>query len=397
MKPYFTIVSVCISIQNKGAVILMMKCASCGNEQATGKFCGKCGSALEQSVEREETEGTSTVAEQSIETELEKQAPSVEQEAVEVSEITVSSEEQLEDNEQAEKASTEEDETVELDQDQEEITQSDEETDVQSDASTAEGTDDHKEKQVQQAEQQIAAGQAEQAVTVESSVQQTEVDTAGSNQASYDQTAEVKEYVQNYWSYFIRLLKNPTKSLNLKEDSFNFSLINFILLSISYGIAFIYIMKNTIGLISFEELPYMRIFFGMFVFSAIVSLASIFGTFLINKVYERNTNFKLIITQLGGLITPVIVLQIGTILFALGGSFGLTIVFLFFSILFAFLIFPSLLIFKFSKAHTHGQRVYLAAAVALLNSIFIYIIVRIVAQSLITEIFDEFSHFFRLF
>lgn len=372
----------------------MLKCESCGHEQSTGRFCGKCGSPIEESTKQVETEHASTGVAEDKATQNEEPIESV------IHTENIKTPPNPEDLKEQDRRET----TEEIEQE---------------DQASAGGTEDQVStggavEQVSTggaAEQAATSGAAEQAATggaaeqaatsepVELGQSPTDEQTQ-SNQATaeiHDQTAEVKEHIQNYWSFVTRLLKNPTKSLELKDDNLNFSLINYILLSITYGITFVYLMKNTFGLFVYDDIPYTSIFFGMFVFSAIISLSAIFGTFLIAKICRANIHVKEIITKLGGLITPVIVLQIGTILFALGGSFGLTIALLFFSILFAYLLFPSLLIFQYSKTHINGQRVYLSAAVALLNSVFIYIIIRIVAQSLIAEIVSEFSRAFRMF
>lgn len=335
----------------------MLVCSSCGNEQEVGKFCGKCGSTLEEKEPVAEVE-ESTSVEEEVTTET-TESVGVEKNAAE-----------------SEGAS------------------------VETGSQTEQEVEKHVEPAAEQTNRVDPAAQVAQAQQLDATAQTAQAQQAATTQAGHDQTAEIKEHMQSYWNFALRMLKNPTEALNVKEEKFYFGIINFILLSITYGITFIYIKKEADKLYRYGDLfkvSTMNVFFGIFLFTALFSIVAILGTFTIAKLAKTNKDFKSIITQFGALITPVIALQIVTIVLAITESFSLMLAFLLLSILFSYLVLPALLIYEYCKITPNEQGVYFAAAVVLLNILFIYIVIQIAAEIVIPEVYNEFEYRFNIF
>lgn len=349
----------------------MLICNDCGHEQEVGKFCGKCGTPLEEknteiSAEAEqegienEEQASSKITQTELETTTNEQESQVtEQPATEASEQVAST--QVETKQQAAAIN---------------------EAQAEQAATTAASTEqiDTRQEQVG-SQQQSGGGQSQQQ----------------KNSQAYDQTAEIKEHMQSYWNFILRLLKNPTKAMDLSEGKFNYGLINFSLLAIFYGITIIAMTKSTVGLLGgmfTTDIPYLGLFFMTSILTLVLLATVIVGTFLIERTMIKQESFKTVVAQLGGLMTPMIALQLVAIIFALGGSFVLTPLIVFVSLFFALLILPTLYIYEKSIVHQGGQKVYLGMGTIAVNSILIYLVVRIIAANLIQDLMNELNYYF---
>lgn len=326
----------------------MLTCSKCGHEQSVGKFCGKCGGPLEEKVQ----------------THVEEQAPEEPQteptqtpQAAEAATSTSAEEVQPKETVTPEQAA-------------------------------------HPSEEASAAAQQTAAQQA--AATEGAQTAHQAAPTPQGAQTN-DQTAEIKEHVQSYWKFATNLLKNPTTAMHSPDHKYTYGIVNFILYAVTYSLTIIALMKSTLGIFSGiidEDIPYFGVFFRVSFYIIVLLAVVVLGVFLIERIMIKEGNLQVVISQVGGLMTPIIALQLVAILFALGGAITLVLLLMLLTLFLALIIMPTLYIYEKSKAHIGGQKVYLGVSTVIVNSIFVYIVTRIFAASIISNIIDDLPYLF---
>lgn len=327
----------------------MLRCPNCHHEQEVGKFCGKCGSPVEEVVAENEN--------------IEEGAPHDVSDEVPETEVLV--------------------------------------------------TEPLEEQAVpQEVEQAVAQPVVEEPAPQQQQFQQQQYQQQQQqhNQQHHStiKVDEVKENAAKYWDTFLTVLKNPTKSFTLTENQLTFGIINIILYIVSFMLS-IYFTVNTIyktyikGFGFFDEmaptsLPVIDIGYRVIFMVTIFALIAIVSIWVIEKVFIKQMLFKQIIIQYAGLITPLIVVNIVAIITGLSMSLFITGVLLSVSLMFAMLIAPIILIYDKLKEYGVGlQRVYISYGSLLFIMFVTYIVIRIVLLSSfkdLVELIEELEYMF---
>lgn len=196
-----------------------MQCANCGNEQATGKFCGKCGAAMEATSQQVNTTN---------------------------------------------------------------------------------------------------APQNEYTVNTQQTVQPGEPNV---------HVEKVKETSKQYWSYYLRYLKNPTAILQSGHEFINgiISIVIFALLSsITVYTLVVQIFKATMGGFAellLEDVNWFSTIASSFFFTLLSMAIVVVSMFLITKFFGPDFSFKTIITHYGALLNGAIVVLVAGLLLILVKAF----------------------------------------------------------------------------
>ncbi|GEM_PF-1749859 len=181
----------------------------------------------------------------------------------------------------------------------------------------------------------------------------------------------VKEGLNNYWSYFVSLLKNPARAFQSDKNQLTNSLINIGLFALFFSLS-IYFLGNSLiktfgGRWYSESLPFFSIV-PKLLFFALILIAITFGSaFVITKLAKSQESFKEIVAQYGSLYVPFVTLNLVAVLGGLIGSNQLTLFTLAISSVLVFSYIPVLFVYeKASKINPNGQKVYYGLATILL-------------------------------
>lgn len=210
--------------------------------------------------------------------------------------------------------------------------------------------------------------------------------------------AEPNVYIENtkqksklYFKYFMQQLKEPALAKNQGEAQYSNGLISICLLAILIGLTFF----AAIGSASSYAPSFLSIFIGMLVFSLAAMGLVVVTLWLINNFFGPQHSFKSIISLYGGHLSPVLLVGIASLLLMLlksytFGSFTLFLVFIF-SITLLPLYLISVLLTKKSSGldPLYGYIIYIVAF-----SIFIMILMFILADSTIGGLLENFEYYF---
>lgn len=342
----------------------MLRCPNCYHEQEVGKFCGKCGSPVEEIVAENEN--------------IEEDASYDAVDEVPQTEVLVT--EPLE--EQAEPQEVEQP--------------------IVQEQPVAQPIVEEPAPQQQQQQQQEQFQQQQQQFQQQQQYQQNQ------QHHSTIKVDDVKENAAKYWGTFLAVLKNPSKSFALHENQLTFGIVNIVLYIVSFMLS-IYFTVNTIyktymkGFGFFDDmgsasLPVIDIGYRVIFMVTIFTLIAILSIWVIEKIFIKQMLFKEIVIQYAGLITPLIVVNVVAIITGLSMSLFITAVLLSVSLMFAMLIAPIILIYEKLKEYGVGlQRVYISYGSLLFIMFVTYIIVRIVLLSSFTdlvELIEELEYMF---
>lgn len=218
----------------------------------------------------------------------------------------------------------------------------------------------------------------------------TNVDTSAS---TTNETSEnVKKALNNYGTYFLKNLKNPTNALKADENLFISGLITIGIYILTFGLAIYFIIysitKDFAGFFG-VEVPFFSIFFRS-VFIALLFLAiGLLSTIAMAKWVGKSTiSYQQFVSQYSSLLVPLVVLHIVALLGGLFAAPNLTLVTLALSLTLATIIVPALLTFE-KVQNLSQQSVYLSFGASLLAIIISYIVVR----GFILDLAERFEYF----
>lgn len=328
----------------------MLQCTSCGREQERGKFCGSCGSLLEEINEHEETE-MNPALEQGMEEEQEQKLDEVEV---------------LEEVE-----SKEESEVEQIDsEDSKEI-----ETPVEAD------------KSVHVAEEQVIRGQQEAATTAQQPVNQQQ------------SNVDIQENLKSYWQYSVQLLKNPSKAFTQTEDKFVYSLVNLGLYALLFSLVIISYVRSADVYNITGEMDGAGAFFVQMILYLFIILSISLGVVLVSilameKMFIKRMTFKQIVIQYSGLLVPLIFVEAIILLFTfIGTSFFVLLIMS--AVLFYGLFFLTG-IFMYEKVMFYQpseNKVYIAIGTTILVFVALTIMSIIVGETLINKVFENLFYY----
>ncbi|WP_010095247.1 zinc ribbon domain-containing protein [Ornithinibacillus scapharcae] len=219
----------------------------------------------------------------------------------------------------------------------------------------------------------------------------TTIDTSTST--SNETSEKVKKAMNNYGTYFLNHVKNPTNALKADGNLFTIGLINSGIYILTFGLAIYLIIhsitKDFTGIFR-VEVPFFSILFRS-AFIALLFLAiGILSTIAMAKWLGKSTvSYQQFVSQYGSLLVPILVLHIVAILGALFAAPRLTLGALALSLILVTVIVPALLTFEKVQS-IRQQSIYLSFGASLLAIIISYIVVR----SLILDLVERFGFFF---
>ncbi|ALV21634.1 MAG: zinc ribbon domain-containing protein [Carnobacterium sp.] len=178
---------------------------------------------------------------------------------------------------------------------------------------------------------------------------------------------KVNKLTQNYFSYFKRTVKNP--SLSFTEVNPVNGYIQFGLLSLLFSIMMIFLANwysySSVGFIDFIR---------SFAIQCAVYLIMVGVTYFLKKVvYKTNESFGVVTTQLGGLFSAAVLLQLIMLIFSVlspGGSVTLIATLSLLTLLISFIAFN---IYLFQSTSNSKLDKFYIALIGNLLIVFIYI------------------------
>ncbi|MCF3942993.1 DUF6574 domain-containing protein [Oceanobacillus alkalisoli] len=231
-----------------------------------------------------------------------------------------------------------------------------------------------------QAEPQATTNSNPAAATIEGNAQPT--------------TETIKEGLNNYWSYFLHLLKNPVRAFESGEKQMTNSLINIGLFALFFSLS-IYFLGNSLyksiggGWLgeSVPSLPFFGIVSRLFFF-ALILIAITFGSALaMTKLAKSQDSIKKIIAQYGSIYVPFVGLNLVAVIGGLIGSYQLTLFTLAISVIMIFSYVPVLFVYeKVSEINRNGQKIYFSLATILLISFICFLLADAILMDFITQI-----------
>lgn len=236
---------------------------------------------------------------------------------------------------------------------------------------------------------QVNTQQAE--VQVAPSAKPESSQAAATMEANAQPTADmVKEGLNNYWSYFLNLLKNPARAFQSEKNQFTNSLINIGLFALFFSLS-IYFLGNslikTFGGGYYESLPFFS-FVPRLIFFALILIVITFGSaFAMTKLAKNQESFKEIITQYGSIYVPFVALNLVSVLGGLIGSYQLTLFTLAISFIMVYSYIPVLFVYeKASKINPNGQKLYYSLATVLLIGFISFLLADAILMDFINQI-----------
>lgn len=340
----------------------MLQCTNCDRQQESGKFCGACGSSLEEVVtpdatvdpeaqptNENETEETQEQGNSSSENQTDETAGANVQDGAEV--------EQTAQPEQPEQPATEVNEQASAERES---------------AATMTGQN--------ASTQQTSAASSEPADT--------------SNAAQRDYKAEVKKY----WQYSLEVLKSPGKAFGHKEDKFVYGIVNLVLYALTFSLIILSLVrgvyKRTLGGFGSElgiDMTglFTKMTLYLFVGTGIALILVLLSLLIVEKTMIKKMTFKQILVQYSGLLIPFIFLQIAVLLFSLIGSSFVTILFVYISLFYGLFFLTG--IFMYEKVTFYGtstHKVYTAVGTTVFVVVVFAVATFVFGMSFIENITD---------
>lgn len=182
------------------------------------------------------------------------------------------------------------------------------------------------------------------------------------------------------------ILKNPTKSFTLNENSFIYGIINAVPYILTFALS-IYFLINTVYKLlqnifsggTSSSLPFFPIVLRVSISLIIIVIVTLGAIFSLLKLVSKQIEFKKIVIQYCSLFTPFIILNIVSWLTGLSGSFLATAIILLISFMFTIYIIPGFITYELDSHPTVlTQKVYLSFAAIVLAMIITYIVARII-------------------
>ncbi|WP_067729102.1 hypothetical protein [Oceanobacillus damuensis] len=209
--------------------------------------------------------------------------------------------------------------------------------------------------------------------------------TAAMNTATQQANNEVKVVLQNFGTYFIGLLKNPSIALVSRENLFVNGLINIALYVVAIALGLYFLInsfaKSAMGFGSMLgsemnfNVPFFAIVFRVFFITLLFLAISWVSTLAISKLGKSTVTSKELVAQFGGLLTPFIVINILGLLSALAGSIQITLTLMLLSLVYVTIIIPAVMVLEKTR-NTSDQKVYLALGSSALAMFISYIIIK---------------------
>lgn len=312
-----------------------MICPSCQNEQEVGKFCGKCGTALEEKV----------VVSEDVAEKVE-QNTDMDTNDVIVEENTIQSE------------------SV---NDQEQVSSS---------------------QQANQAEYYQATTGGNQ----EAAQQTVNVDQMKENATKF--WTMFKSMLQNPTNAFhVKESQFVFGIITLVLFSFTQMLVVYFMGNSQYRTFSGYTAEYGVP----RNLPFFDVGMPIFIIYLIVVVVTAFIVLGMEKLVIKQMSFKLFVAQFGSLLTPLIVLNLVAIILALVSSFVGATILLLLSIIFSLILIPALFIYEKIKYYqASSQHIYIVYVTIIVSFIATFIVSTIILESYfykMLEILEDFSYF----
>ncbi|MFD1173481.1 hypothetical protein [Oceanobacillus picturae] len=213
--------------------------------------------------------------------------------------------------------------------------------------------------------------------------------------APVSQPTDIKDGLQQYGSYFLSLLKNPSLAFQSGRKHFISGFVTLIIYAIAFSLS-IYFLANSLtrsfmgGFGTTESsLPFFELNFRLFFIIAISMVISLLSSFIMVKAAKNHIDFQTFVAQFGGLAVPFVGLNVLAILFGLAGSIQLTMYTLGTSLILFLMFVPVIMVYdKATLVAKQGQRVYLSLATVILMSVLTYIVGRIMLADFISDVED---------
>ncbi|WP_062049648.1 zinc ribbon domain-containing protein [Bacillus sp. JCM 19034] len=221
--------------------------------------------------------------------------------------------------------------------------------------------------------------------------------------ASHPTMDKVKKGSEQYWNYVLTRLKNPSKSLQDNETTFNHALLTAILFPLAVALFFFGIIdniwKDTFGIFTDEKLPFFPIIIRVLFVMLSLFISGLIANWITLKISKITSPFKTLFNRYIGLQVPIFGLFILLALLALIGIVKINLYDFEFNFwVFAFILLP-LLVVIFINPLIHcfyhlvrddvKQSYYLSLLSLLLNIIIIVILIRVFIADIL-ETLDRF-------
>nr|WP_289037181.1 zinc ribbon domain-containing protein [uncultured Allobacillus sp.] len=223
--------------------------------------------------------------------------------------------------------------------------------------------------------------------TTAAEVHRQQEQVAATQAPSQNGVQNAQNFLQNYWSEFVTILKNPTQSFKRSDQQLVSGIISLVLLAIFVTLGFYFwingIYKEAISspfsLASSEapsSLPFFELFFkgifGVILFLAVGLAGAIVPLLLSQKSIKATT----LITHYGLLSIPFVALGVLTMLIGLIGSGLFPVVMMLATIGLLIISAPiTLITYHLTKQNETGQTVYASTAGLVITVLFAYLIV----------------------
>lgn len=221
--------------------------------------------------------------------------------------------------------------------------------------------------------ERMANGNQENVPAKEPVIQETAAQAATVESSQSQPTADaVKSGLKNYWSYFLTMLKNPSRAFQTNENQFVNGLVTFGVYALIYALS-LYFLANSLmsafGSYYSESLPFFGIVSRLVFLIAIIFVITFGSAFIILKIGKVQTSFKTLITQYGSVIVPFTALNVIAMIGGLIGSVQLTTIAFMLSMLFTFIFIPVLFVYEKLSTVNHAYKIYLSLGTIILIAI----------------------------
>lgn len=311
----------------------MKKCSECNHEQEQGNFCAKCGGKMEALTEES----------------------NVEQE-----------EESITDSERQEATTQDREFEAVTDEQPKRVPETEEPKTVKPDPVSPAG---------------------------EASIPREPNPTASHGNKDFQQVAG------DYWGYAVQLIKNPAQAFGKKEDEYINGLINILIYAATFGLSFYFLVSSAaqeLGLgflvLGQSELPFFKTFFGALIYGLMCLACTVVCLVIFEKIWIKQMSFKEEMAQYGGLLTPLVALNILTILTGLMDFIGITTGLLMLSLFLSTFIIGIIFIYeKITHFQASVYKLYISIGMLLANMFVVYIMLRMIIGEAMPDVEDIFS------